>query len=112
MSNLYFLDLSVKRRVDGIDNEMQHIEKENYLSDSIIERTVSLLPLVNVVLTNISGRYLITLNIINPLAKVKLFVDGNYLEFDGYFSGIISGTSISITSDIVTAVEATLIKQA
>jgi len=113
MTNLYFLDLTLLKRVNGIDNEMRVVNKQNYLSDAIIDRQIALLPLTNVVLTNIPGRYLIVADIENPLAKVKLFVDGTHLEFGGFFAGILpAGTNISVTSDIATNIGVTLIKQA
>ncbi len=110
MSNLNFLDISLLRRVNDVDNEVLHVEKSNYLSDSETQRTVALLPATNVVLVNGLGRYLVVADIAVDTAKVKLYVDGNYIEFDNFFAGIVSGTVISVTSDIATGIDIALIK--
>lgn len=109
MSMLHFLDISLLERVNNVDNEIQHIEKSDYLSNSKVQRSLSLLPATNVVLVNAAGRYLVVVDVTVDTAKVKLFVDGNYTEFDNFFAAIVSGTVVSVTSDIATAADITLI---
>lgn len=109
-TSLYFLDLALKKRVDGNDNDMRLISKENYESSSILDKTYTLTATVNEVINNGAGDFLIVADVSVATAGITLYVDAKQMTFYDFFAGIVSGTVISVTSDTACDIGITLIK--
>ena len=112
-SELYFTQNKVFRRLAGVDTEIESITKGDYISDAKLKRTLVLVPAVDVVVSNILGNYIVIVDSQNAdpdTAHYTLSIDADSLSFSHYLQTLVSGTAISIQSDIAASVEITLIK--
>lgn len=109
-TQLFYLDLILRKRVAGVDQDAARIEKEDYESSNILERTLSLTATVNEVICNTAGTYLLVADVDDATAQVTLYVDGQALTFRDIFCAVISGTTVSMTSTVSTDVAIQMIE--
>lgn len=109
-TQLFYLDLILRKRVAGVDQDVARIEKKDYESSNILERTYSLTATVNEVICNTAGTYLLVADVEEPTAQVTLYVDGQALTIRDVFCGIISGTTVSVTSSISTDIDIRMVE--
>ena len=112
-ADLYFTQNKLYKRTAGVDTEIESITKGDYISDAKIKRTLALVATVDVVVSNILGNYLVIVDSQNSdpdTAHYTLSVDAESITFSHYLQTLVSGTAISIQSDIAAACEITLIK--
>ena len=110
MSDLYFLDLALKQRINGVDYDAQTIQKQDYESTNTMKRDYTLTAGVNVTVSNLLGSWLLIADSSVDTARITLYVDGQSITFTEFNAGIYYGTAISVTSDINTTLSLSLIK--
>ncbi len=109
-TQLFFFDVVIKKRVSGVDQDAMSISKENYESDNILERVYSLTAMVNEVISNVAGTFLLAMDVDDDDAQVTLYVDSQEITVRNAFISVVSGTTISITASTATDVSIMLIK--
>ena len=112
-SDLYFTQNKLYKRTSGVDTELESITKGDFISTSNQKRLLDLTAAVDVVISNTVGNYLIICDSQNAdpdLAHYTLSIDTDQMDFSQYMQAVVSGTAISIQSDISAQIEVTLIK--
>ena len=110
MSAMYFLDQDLYRRENNIDSKIRDYSNDNYISKTAQLGTYELTANVNQVLTNKNAIYLVMVQSTEQDAILTMSVDATQLEFRHFMSTIVSGTSLSIESNINNTVEITFVE--